>query len=96
MAESEEELKNLLMKVKEESEKVGLKLKIQKTKIVASGEKWKQWLTLFYHFGFLKNEIDIFFDVTPNSLHVFFKSAHFCFYLLLEPSTVTFLSMIKI
>ena len=37
MAESEEELKSLLMKVKEESEKVGLKLMIQKTKIMASG-----------------------------------------------------------
>ena len=37
MAESEEELENLLMKVKEESEKVGLKLNIQKTKIMASG-----------------------------------------------------------
>ena len=37
MAESEEELKNLLMKVKEESEKVGLKLSSQKTKIMASG-----------------------------------------------------------
>ena len=37
MAESEEELKSLLMKVKEESEKVGLKLNIQKTKTVASG-----------------------------------------------------------
>ena len=37
MAESEEELKSLLMKVKEESEKVGLKLSIQKTKILASG-----------------------------------------------------------
>ena len=37
MAESEEELKNLLIKVKEESEKVGLKLSIQKTKIIASG-----------------------------------------------------------
>ena len=37
MAECEEELKNLLMKVKEESEKVGLKLNIQKTKIMASG-----------------------------------------------------------
>ena len=37
MAESEEELKNLLMKVKEESEKVGLKLNIQKTKIMPSG-----------------------------------------------------------
>ena len=56
MAESEEELKSLLMKVKEESEKVGLKLNIQKTKIMASGpitsgkymgEQWKQWLTLF-------------------------------------------------
>ena len=37
IAESEEELKNLLMKVKEDSEKVGLKLNIQKTKIMASG-----------------------------------------------------------
>ena len=37
LAESEEELKNLLMKVKEKSEKVGLKLTIQKTKIMASG-----------------------------------------------------------
>ena len=47
MAESEEEVKSLLMKVKEESEKVGLKLIIQKTKIMASGPitswKWKQW-----------------------------------------------------
>ena len=43
MAESEEELKNLLMKVKEESEKVGLKLNIHKTKIMASGPitSWK-------------------------------------------------------
>ena len=48
MAESEEELKSLLMKLKEESEKVGLKLSIQKTKIMASGpitswEMGKQW-----------------------------------------------------
>ena len=51
MAESEEELKNLLMKVKEESEKAGLKLNIQNTKIMASGpitpwqidgKQWKQ------------------------------------------------------
>ena len=57
MAESEEELKSLLMKVKEESEKVGLKFNIQKTKIMASGpitswqidgKQWKQWLTLFF------------------------------------------------
>ena len=53
IAESEEELKCLLMKVKEESEKVGLKLNIQKTKIMASrckwmGKEWKQWLTLFW------------------------------------------------
>ena len=43
MAESEEELKSLLMKEKEESEKVGLKLNIQKTKIIASGPitSWK-------------------------------------------------------
>ena len=54
-AESEEELKSLLMKVKEESEKVGLKLNIQETKIMTSGpitswqmgKQWKQWETLF-------------------------------------------------
>ena len=54
MAESEEELKSLLMKVKVESEKVGLKLNIQKTKIMASGPttSWeidgKQCQTLFF------------------------------------------------
>ena len=57
MAESEEELQSLLMKVKEESEKVGLKLNIQKTKIMASGpitsweidgKQWKQCQTLFW------------------------------------------------
>ena len=55
MAESEEELKSLLLKVKEESEKIGLKLNIQKMKIMASGpitswqigKQWKQWQTLF-------------------------------------------------
>ena len=56
MAESEEELKSLLMKVKEEFKKVGLKLNIQKTKIIASGpitswqidgKQWKQCQTLF-------------------------------------------------
>ena len=50
MAESEEELKSLLMRVKEESEKVGLKLNIQKTKIMASGmgEQWNQWKTFYF------------------------------------------------
>ena len=43
MAESEEELKSLLMKVKEKSEKVGLKLNIQKTKIMASGPSTSSW-----------------------------------------------------
>ena len=43
MVESEEELKNLLMKVKEESKKVGLKLNIQKTKIMASGSPITSW-----------------------------------------------------
>ena len=56
MAENEE-LKSLLMKVKEKSEKVGLELNIQKTKIMASspitswqidGKQWKRWLTLFF------------------------------------------------
>ena len=57
IAESKEELNSLLMKVKEESEKVGLKLNIQKTKIMAVvpslndkkvGKQWKQWETLFW------------------------------------------------
>ena len=57
MAESKEELKSILMKVKEESEKVGLKFNIQKTKIMASApitswqidrETWKQSETLFF------------------------------------------------
>ena len=56
-AESEEELKSLLMKVKEESEKIGLKLNIQRTKIMASGpitswqiveKQWKQCQILFF------------------------------------------------
>ena len=56
MAESEEKLQSLLMKVKEKSEKVGLKLNIQKTKIMASSpitswqmeKQWKRRLTLFF------------------------------------------------
>ena len=57
MAESKEELKSLLLKVKEESEKAGLKLNIQKTKIMESGpitswqidgKQWKQCQTLFF------------------------------------------------
>ena len=57
MAESEEKLKSLLKKVKEESEKVGLKLNIQKTKIMAfgpitsweiDGKQWKQCQSLFF------------------------------------------------
>ena len=57
MAESEEELKSILMKVKEESEKVGLKLNIQKTKIMASGPitPWKkmgkQWKSVRFILG---------------------------------------------
>ena len=59
MAESEEELKSLLMKVKEESEKAGLKLNIQKMKIITSGpitsckqmgKQWKQCQTLIFFF----------------------------------------------
>ena len=61
IAESEEELKSLLMKVKEESEKAGLKFNIQKTKVIASGpitswqidgETMETWLT---YFGGLQN-----------------------------------------
>ena len=62
MAESEEELKSLLMKVKEESEKVGLKLNIQKTKIMASGPitSWKiRW-------GNSGNSVRLYFLGLPN------------------------------
>ena len=56
MAESKEELKSLWMKVKEKSEKAGLKLNIRKTKVMAFSpitsqqieKQWKQWLTLFW------------------------------------------------
>ena len=63
VAESEEELKSLLMKVKEENEKAGLKLSIQKTKIMASGPitSWQidgdtmETLTVFYFLGLQNN-----------------------------------------
>ena len=57
MVDCKEKLKCLVMKVREESEKAGLKINIQKTKIMASspitswqidGKQWKQWLTLFW------------------------------------------------
>ena len=67
MAEGEEELKSLLMKMKEDSEKSGLKLNIQKSKIMASGPitswqiDWKQWKqTAFTFLGF---------KITSLSLH---------------------------
>ena len=64
MEESKEELKSLLMTVKDETKEVALKLNIQKTNIMASGSittwqidgEWKQWLTLFFW--------------TPKSLHM--------------------------
>ena len=63
MEESEEELKSLLMKVKEESENVGLILNIQKTNIMASGPitSWqivgKMWTVTDYFFGAQKNKV---------------------------------------
>ena len=59
MAESEEELKSLLTKVKEESEKVGLKLNIQKTKIMASGPitSWEIVVETVSDFVFLGSKI---------------------------------------
>ena len=64
MAESEEELKHLLMKVKEESEKVGLKLNIQKTKIMASGpitswEIYRETVETVSYFIFLGSKITV-------------------------------------
>ena len=61
MAESNEELKSLLMKVKEESEKVGLKLTIQKTKIMASGPitSWQTDMETVTDFIFLGSKITV-------------------------------------
>ena len=61
MAESEEELKSLLMKVKEESEKVGVKLNIQKTKIMASGPitSWEIDGETVVNFIFLGSKITV-------------------------------------
>ena len=66
MAEGREELKSLLMKVKEESEKPGLKLNIKKTKIMASGPitSWKiDWETV-------ETVADFFFFLPPKSLQI--------------------------
>ena len=66
MAESEEELKSLLMKVKEESEKVGLKLNIQKTKIMVSGP-----ITWWQIDGETVETVsDFFFFLAPKSLQI--------------------------
>ena len=65
MVESEEEQKSLLMKVKEESEKVGLKLNIQKTKIVASGP-----ITSWEIDGETVETVSHFIFWAPNSLHM--------------------------
>ena len=65
MAESKEELKSLLMKVKEENEKVGLKLNVQKTKIMASGPitSWEiDWETV--------ETVSDFIFCTPKSLQI--------------------------
>ena len=65
MAESEEELKSLLMKVKEESEKIGLKLNIQKTKIMASGP-----ITSWQIDGETVGTVADFIFWAPKSLHI--------------------------
>ena len=65
MAESEEELKNLLMKMKEESEKVGLKLNSQKTKIMASGP-----ITSWHRWGNSGNRDRLYFWGAPKSLQM--------------------------
>ena len=65
LAESEEELKSLLMKVKEESEEVGLKLNIQKTKIMASGP-----ITSWEIDGETMETVTDFFSWAPKSLQM--------------------------
>ena len=76
MAEREEELKSLLMKVKEESENVGLKLNIQKTKIMASGpitsqqidgETMETWKTMWKQW---ENVREFLFSLAPKSLQI--------------------------
>ena len=65
MAESKEELKSLLMKVREESEKVGLKLNIQKTKIMASGP-----ITSWQIDGETRETVTDFIFLAPKSLQI--------------------------
>ena len=67
MAESEEELKSLLMKVKEETEKVGLELNIQKTKIMASGPITSH---LANRWGNSGNSVRLYFGGAPKSLQM--------------------------
>ena len=69
MAESEEELKSLLMKVKEESEKVGLKLNIQKTKIMASGPMGNPIYFMGNRWGNSGNSVRLFLGA-PKSLQM--------------------------
>ena len=69
MAESEEELKSLLIKVKEESEKVGLKLNIQKTKIMASGP-----ITSWQIDGETMEMVRDYFGGAPKSLQMWLQS----------------------
>ena len=69
MAESEEELKSLLMKVKEESEKVGLKLNIQKTKVMASSP-----ISSWQIDGETVEQCQILFLGAPKSLHMVIAS----------------------
>ena len=72
MAESKEELKSLLMKVKEESEKVGLKLNIQKTKIMASGPitSWQIDREIVFIFCFYFQWKQTLFSWAPKSLQM--------------------------
>ena len=72
MAENEEELKSLLMKVKEESEKVGLKLNIQKTKIMASGP-----ITSWQIDGETVATVADFIFSAPKSLHIVIAAMKF-------------------
>ena len=68
MAESKEELKSLLMKVKEESEKVGLKLNIQKTNIMASGPSWHHGITSWQIDGDKVKSVTVLLSWAPKSL----------------------------
>ena len=89
MAESEEELKSLLMKVKEESEKAGLKLNIQKTKIIASGPISSVQFSSIQLLSRFRLFVTLWTAKVPLSMHNYWKSHNFDYMNLCNQSDVS-------